>query len=240
MEHPYYHELQFDNAKSMIRSKGLAVPHKKEGAYVECLDFAACNKKEWEKQEAILERLQFTKRQIEEARFFPISFDKTGDIVQWYGNGVENDDPAFYLSTAFSDIVMAFSVYSEDNTLVKSGYMKSFEFVGKDGRVYEEMLTGIPVSLIKRVGDRYRIGLPIYSANKMSSIYVESRQVVPFDAVHDDGQRITVLFDSTPIPCYTQTNTKILKKEYLIGKKIKSNLEYTRAGFVAAYANKHM
>lgn len=238
MNHPYYHKLKFQNAKETIRSLGLTVPYKKEGVDVECLDFSICNPKEWKKQSELLNRMQFTSCQIEEARFFPVMFDETGDIVQWVYDRAENDDPAFYLSTALPDIVMSFSAYDENGTLTKSGYTKNFETTDKSGKICECMMAGIDAAQVIRVGERYKVLLPIYSVNKMSSIYVDSRQVIPFDTIHNDGQRVTVLFDSVPVPCYTQSGVAF-RKENLTGKEIEHRLEQTRAKFVASHYKKN-
>lgn len=233
MNHPYYHKLKFFNAKDTVRASGLTTAHNKGGVEVECIDFAACNPKEWERQAARLDRLQFSSRQIEESRFFPVAFDNAGESIQWVSDGAENDDPAFYLSTALPDIVMAFSVYDENRTLVKSGYAKEFEVSDREGRTYEGALPGVRKSQTTEVGGRCRVSLPIHSVSRLSDIYVDIRQVVPFDTVNDGGDRITVLFDSNPVPCFTQTENG-LRREMLTEAEIRSALEQTRTMFVAS------
>ena len=233
MNHPYYHKLKFPDVKNAVRLAGLTVPHVKAGVEVECIDFAACNQTEWERQAARLDRLRFSSRQIEESRFFPVAFDSTGESIQWVSDGAENDDPAFYLSTALPDIVMAFSVYDENGTLVKSGYAKEFEVANKNGEIYKSILPGIRRSQITEVGDRHKISLPVHSVSRLSDIYVDIRQVVSFDTVNDDGELVTVLFDDNPVPCYTQTESGI-QRELLTGEEIKHKLEQTRAIFVAS------
>ena len=166
------YRLTGNNIKQRLIQGGYAHPDTlhdrrgKERHFDNVLDYNLCNperaaelkqqyaERGWQKMTADgkYQRQEYTDEELDELMKYPVYFNQKSDTVSWMVNYGTNDTPSLFITDLYPDEVMSLTSHTE-NELNYSIYIKGDKTCTKDGRIIDDMLTGIDKNQIKDMGN---------------------------------------------------------------------------------------